>query len=56
MARRAKACKLARHPRLCRAVVRKLERDWSPEQIAGWLKRGYRGDPAWQVSHRNNFV
>jgi len=51
MARRPKLCKLARHPRLCRAVARKLERDWSPEQIAGWLKRGYRGDPAWQVSH-----
>jgi IS30 family transposase len=51
MARRPKACKLARHPRLCRAVARKLERDWSPEQVAGWLKRGYPGDPAWQVSH-----
>lgn len=51
MARRPKACKLARHPRLCRAVARKLERDWSPEQIAGWLKRGYPEDPAWQVSH-----
>jgi len=51
MARRPKACKLARHPRLCQAVARKLERDWSPEQIAGWLKRGYPDDPAWQVSH-----
>ena len=51
MARRPKACKLARHPRLCRAVARKLERDWSPEQVAGWLKRGYPDDPAWQVSH-----
>ena len=51
MARRPKLCKLAGHPRLCRAVARQLERDWSPEQIAGWLKRGYPDDPAWQVSH-----
>ena len=51
VARRPKACKLARHPRLCRAVARKLERNWSPEQIAGWLKRSYPDDPAWQVSH-----
>lgn len=34
VARRAKACKLATHPRLCRVVARKLERSWSPEQIA----------------------
>jgi IS30 family transposase len=51
VARRPKACKLARHARLCRAVARKLERNWSPEQIAGWLKRSYRDDPAWHVSH-----
>jgi IS30 family transposase len=51
VARRAKACKLARHARLCRAVARKLERDWSPEQIAGWLKLRYPDDPAWHVSH-----
>jgi len=51
MARRPKACKLWRHPRLCRAVARKLERNWSPEQIAGWLKRSYPDDPACQVSH-----
>jgi len=51
MARRPKPCKLAGHPRLCRAVAKQLERDWSPEQIAGWLKRGSPDDPAWQVSH-----
>ena len=33
------------------AVARKLERNWSPEQIAGWLKRGYPDNPAWHVSH-----
>jgi IS30 family transposase len=41
VARRPKACKLATDPRLCRTVARKLERNWSPEQIAGWLKRSY---------------
>lgn len=25
--------------------------NWSPEQIAGWLKRAYPGDGAYQVSH-----
>ncbi len=49
-ARRPKGCKLARHPWLCRVVVRKLGLNWSPEQIAGWLKRAHRGDRS-QVSH-----
>jgi len=39
---RPKRCKLARHPRLSRAVARKLRLNWSPEQIAGWLKRAPR--------------
>ena len=38
-ARRPKRCKLACHPMLRRTVSRKLRRKWSPEQIAGWLKR-----------------
>ncbi|EHH02116.1 transposase [Mesorhizobium amorphae CCNWGS0123] len=29
----------------------KLQRKWSPEQIAGWLKRIYPGEPHNQVSH-----
>jgi IS30 family transposase len=49
-ARRPKGCKLARHPRLRRVVVRKLGLNWSPEQIAGWLKRAHPGDRS-QVSH-----
>jgi IS30 family transposase len=28
-----------------------LQRQWSPEQIAGWLKRTYPGKPQKQVSH-----
>ena len=38
-ARRPKRCKLANNPRLRQAVASKLRLNWSPEQIAGWLKR-----------------
>ena len=48
-ARRPKRCKLAVHDRLRQAVAAKLERNWSPEQIAGWLKRTHPEDC--QVSH-----
>ena len=50
-ARRPKRCKLARHPALCREVARKLRLNWSPEQIAGWLKRAHPRDGSCQVSH-----
>ena len=50
-AHRPKRCKLARHPRLSREVARKLRLNWSPEQIAGWLKRAHPGDGSCQVSH-----
>ena len=50
-ARRPKACKLATHPGLQRVVAEKLERDWSPEQIAGWLRQTYPSDEAMQLSH-----
>src|SRR6202166_4043272 len=39
------------NPRLRRAVAGKLRLDWSPEQIAGWLKRTHPGDECNQVSH-----
>jgi len=48
-ARRPKPCKLAMHDQLRQAVAAKLERNWSPEQIAGWLKRTHPEDC--QVSH-----
>ena len=35
----------------CRAVAAKLARQWSPQQIAGWLRQTFPGDPAMQVSH-----
>jgi IS30 family transposase len=48
---RPKPCKLALHGQLRQAVAAKLERNWSPEQIAGWLKRAHPGTETCQVSH-----
>src|SRR4029077_13669128 len=48
---RPKRCKLANNPRLRQAVVRKLRLNWSPEQIAGWLKRAHPEDEFYHVSH-----
>jgi IS30 family transposase len=50
-ARRPKRCKLANSPRLRQAVVSKLRLNWSPEQIAGWLKRAHPEDECYHVSH-----
>jgi len=50
-ARRPKLCRLARHPLLQRVVARKLTLDWSPEQIAGWLKRAFPDQDTMRVSH-----
>ncbi len=49
--RRPKPCKLATSPRLRQAVARKLRLNWSPEQIAGWLRRSHPGEEAYHVSH-----
>ncbi|RGE44772.1 IS30 family transposase [Comamonas testosteroni] len=48
---RPKECKLARNPVLAQIVATKLQSQWSPEQIAGWLKRTYPDDKELQVSH-----
>ena len=37
-ARRPKPCKLGTHARLRHVVAAKLRLEWSPEQIAGWLR------------------
>ena len=50
-ARRPKPCRLAVQRRLQKIVARKLSVNWSPEQISGWLKRRYPGDPEMQISH-----
>ncbi|OAN99181.1 integrase [Sphingomonadales bacterium EhC05] len=49
--KRPKLCKLACNLSLCQMVSRKLQRHWSPEQIAGWLKRKYPDEGHNHVSH-----
>jgi IS30 family transposase len=48
---RPKRCKLAHNPALARLVAEKLRLEWSPYQVAGWLKRTYPQDESRQVSH-----
>jgi IS30 family transposase len=48
---RPKRCKLVSNRPLSQVVELKLRREWSPEQIAGWLKRENPGDEWKQVSH-----
>jgi IS30 family transposase len=48
---RPKVCILACRYRLQRVVAGKLKRNWSPEQIARWLKLAYPSDETMRVSH-----
>jgi IS30 family transposase len=50
-ARRPKRCKLAESQELAELVAGKLQLEWSPEQIAGWLKQFFEGDEECHVSH-----
>lgn len=50
-AHRPKRCKLVENPALASIVADKLQLEWSPRQIAGWLKRTYPDDESYQVSH-----
>ena len=50
-AHRPKTCKLVENRALARIVASKLKQRWSPEQIAGWLKKTYPEDENYQVSH-----
>lgn len=50
-AKRPKQCLLASNERLQRTVAAKLQLNWSPEQIAGWLKLTYPENGSMQVSH-----
>jgi IS30 family transposase len=47
---RPKRCHLALQPALCALVAAKLRLEWSPEQIAGWLKRENPRDAHMHVS------
>ena len=48
---RPKCCKLAKDRALAQIVTDKLRLQWSPEQIAGWLKHAYPYDESYRVSH-----
>ncbi len=48
---RPKTCKLADNRALAHLVAEKLQLQWSPEQIAGWLRWAYPGNREHQVSH-----
>ena len=48
---RAKTCKLKENPELAGIVTEKLQLQWAPRQIAGWLKVTYPDDENYQVSH-----
>jgi len=50
-ARRPKTCKLIRNRTLAQVVAAKLAKQWSPEQIAGWLKHVYAVNKDYQVSY-----
>lgn len=50
-AHRPKLCKLAYNLTLSRIVAAKLQSNWSPEQISGWLKKEYPEEERNQVSH-----
>ncbi len=48
---RPKTCKLVANRKLANLVAGKLQYQWSPQQIAGWLKHAYADDENSQVSH-----
>jgi transposase, IS30 family len=48
---RPKPCRLARHAGLRWRVAQKLALEWSPEQIAGWLKQQFPANHGMQISH-----
>lgn len=47
---RPKPCRLARYPALAEAVAATLALEWSPAQIAAWLRTTYPSDPTMHVS------
>jgi len=55
-ARRPQRCKLAREQALCSVVAAKLAEEWSPEQIAGWLKVEFPADQTMRVSHETIYL
>ena len=52
-ARRPKVSKLGANTQLGGVVGAKLDEDWSPQQIAQWLRREHPGDAVMRVSHES---
>jgi IS30 family transposase len=53
-ARRSRPRWFESRPELWRLVCEKLIGEcWSPEQVAGWLRRAFPGEPEWWVSHES---
>lgn len=50
-AKRPKPCHLATNEPLRQLVAHRLQQNWAPQQIAGWLKVIHHNDPTMQVSH-----
>jgi IS30 family transposase len=50
-ARRPKPCKLVENRMLANMVAAKLQLQWSPEQISGWLKHLFNDAEEYRVSH-----
>lgn len=55
-AKRPKACLMATRPDLQVIVADKLQDDWSPQQISGWLVEEYPDDDTMRVSHETIYL
>jgi IS30 family transposase len=55
-ARRPKPAKLARCRKLRTVVEAKLEKHWSPQQIADWLPTAFPDNPEMRVSHETIYM
>ena len=51
LAQRPKPCLLAASERLRGVVADKLQANWSPQQVSGWLRQVHHNEPAMQISH-----
>jgi IS30 family transposase len=51
--RRPKTSRLSTNAKLRRVTATKLSEDWSPEQIAGWLRLEHPDDPSMWISHES---
>ncbi|MEA1987590.1 MAG: IS30 family transposase [Pseudomonadota bacterium] len=48
---RPQECKLKLNKELCELVAKKLQMEWSPEQVSGWLSIRKHAKPQMQISH-----